>query len=308
MKKIRVAFTSIFYPVFMGRYILEALLRRKDVEVWTAGLYTGTWIPWMGGMHLPKKYVYTPDLQMPLGMPAMINYALIESKCPFQPDLWLEVNSTLITAGRPKSGTYAIVATDPHVINYDSARSRADVLFNMQKPYMKSGDVWLPYAYDPIWHAETTLQAKDRLYDAALVGMLYPSRADLAKKLRAAGMEIFFENGPAYDDAREIYHNARVGVNWSSLKDTTARVYELMALGIAPVLNRVPDLMEMFQDGQDFMGFDDAKQAQKIIVELARDPERCDELGRAARRAVEPHSWDSRVEQIFDECGLLEKE
>ena len=307
-RKIRVAFISIFYPVFMGRYLLEALRRRPDVELWTAGPYTARWIPWAGGMHLPETYVFRPDHPLPAGTPCEVPYPQLQHSVPWEPDLWLEVNSTLRAIGRPKGGTYAIVGTDPHVLDYGPERQRADIFFGMQKPYLRPGDRWLPYGYDPVWHSPTTVPAAERKYDAALLGLHYPQRTELVRILRGSGLQVRYELGPAYEDARAIYHQARVGLNWSSLKDTTARVFEVMAFGIAPVLNRVPDLMEMFQDGVEFVGFnsDDMTGAMNAAIGLARDPDRCDALGKAARFAVEQHhSWDHRIQTLLKEVGLV---
>jgi hypothetical protein len=85
-------------------------------------------------------------------------------------------------------------------------------------------------------------------------------------------------------------------------------VFELMAMGIAPVLNRVPDLMSMFEDRQDFLGFDTEDQAVSLVTELLDDLEFADWVGRCARKAVEPHSWDARVQQILEDTGLVTKD
>jgi len=312
---IKVAFISIFYPLFMGRYMLEALLRRSDVEVWTAGPYTGRWIPWKGGMNLKPDYVYTPDHPLPAGQaPYQLHFKTIENQCPFEPDIWINVSSTLKTHGRPSKGTYAVIAADPHVLNYDEERRKADLFFNMQKPYMKAGDIWLPYGYDPIWHAQTTKPVRERQYDAALIGLDYPSRNSLIKRLRAPnnhphregkGFKVFYDIGPCYHDAREIYHDTVIGLNVSSLKDTTARVFEIMGFGIAPVLNRVPDLMEMFVDRQDFLGFNTEDEAVALVHEALHNLDWAQEIGENARLAVEPHSWDARMKKVLEKAGLL---
>ena len=39
---IKIAFTQAWFPMTMGMYFLRALERRDDVELWTAGPYTGT--------------------------------------------------------------------------------------------------------------------------------------------------------------------------------------------------------------------------------------------------------------------------
>jgi hypothetical protein len=304
-ESIKVGFVSIFYPLFMGRYLLEALLRRKDTLVYTAGPFTGKWIPWNGGMYLPDKYVFTPDHQMPFSPDASYAYSIVESHAPFEPDIWIEVNSTLRMMGRPKKGVYAVVATDPHVLNYAPQRAVADFFFNMQKPYLKPRDIWLPYGYDPIWHAETTIPASQRKWHAALLGLHYDRRTRLVNGLKNKGFNVKYELGPCYEDAREIYHNSICGLNWSSLQDTTARVFETMAYGIAPVLNRVPDLMELFVDRRDFLGFDTQDEAVQHVFDCVADRSYADQIGRAARKAVEPHTWDARIDQIFRNCGLV---
>jgi glycosyltransferase involved in cell wall biosynthesis len=302
---IKVGFVSIFYPLFMGRYMLEALLRRKDVEVWTAGPFTGRWIPWDGGMNLPQRYIYTPNFPMPYGAPSRLVWKMVEAKAPWEPDIWINVSSTLETVGRPSSGKYAVIAADPHVLNYDAERAKADLFFNMQRPYMKPGDRWLPYAYDPVWHAETTVPFEDRNIDATLLGLPYPNRTALTDRLKSRGRTVIYSIGDCYEDAMMIYHRSVVGLNWSSLQDTTARVFEIMGFGIVPVINRVPDLMDMFVDGEHFLGFDTLEEAVEQVDKALSDPKLAQEIGYNARRAVEPHSWDARMEHVLREARLV---
>ncbi len=302
-KKLKIAITYMAYPLCMARYFHEALLRREDVEVWCAAPYSSTQIPWLGGMNLPEKYLLKPDLALP-AIPPRLSYMIVENRCPWTPDLWLEINSTFNAIGKPTNAPLAIVGADPHVLDYSDARKRADVFFNMQRPYMQAGDEWLPYAYDPVWHSQTSIRFAQRKYDASLIGLQYPNRQILFSRLRTLGLKCFAETGPCYNDARAIYHNTKVGINWSSLQDTTARVFEVMAFGIAPVFNRVPDLMAMFKEGRDFEGFDTTGEAIGKISALKNDPIRSEELGRNARIAVECHSWDARIQQIFDRMGI----
>ena len=315
MRRIRVAITYIAYPVAMGRYFHEALIQRPDVEVWSAGPYTGRSIPWKGGMHLPEKYLLKPSHDLPLTQPPMISYPVLEIKKPWVPDLWLEINGGLTAIGRPVSAPLAMVLSDPHVLGdfYGPQRHRADYIFNMQTPYMKPGDIWLPYGYSKLWHTPTRIPFANREYDAALIGLQYDQRTKLVNRLRqpnkhphrdGAGFNVFYDTGPSYDDARDIYHNTRVGLNWSSLEDTTARCFELMALGLPAVMNRVPDLMEMFKDRQDFLGFNSEDEAVAMVHELLAKPDWADEIAQAGIKAVEPHSWGARIEQIFKEVGI----
>jgi len=308
-RKIRIAFGTIFYPLAMSRYMLEALQRRDDVELWTYGPFSGAWIPWGDGMSLPAKYVFTPDAPLPLGpsVQPIVRYGQMEMLKPWEPDLWLEVNAGLEANGRPVSGKYAVIGTDPHVLGqiYDRVRPRADYFFGMQSPYLGEGDIFLPYAYDPIWHSPSPIPMKDRLYDAALIGLQYASRTKLVNALRSRGLNVFYELGKVYDEARDIYHNTKVGFNWSSLQDTTARVYELMAMGTVPVLNRVPDLMRMFVDGTDFIGFDNTNEAVNAIEHYLENPEEAEKIATQAKEAVKEHTWDARMETVLRETGVL---
>jgi hypothetical protein len=302
-RKIRVAFSYIAYPVAMARYMVEALERRDDVELWVTGPFTGRQIPWMGGMFLPQSYVKEPDLPLPFSTPPQIIYQFAEGKAPWRPDVWIEGNAGLHTIGRP-SCKYVVIGTDPHVLDYTKLRKEADIFYSMQGPYMQPGDKWLPYGYDPIHHRATENSWDERKYDVALVGLPYPERKSFMDELASRGYSVYLENGPAYDDAHAIYNDSRLGLNLSSREDTTARVFELMAMRVTPVLNYVPDLIHMF--GRDcYAGFDTAEEGIALCVELLDDPMRAQELAHDAREAVEEHTWDARMEQVLKDAKVL---
>lgn len=296
--KLKIAFTYLAYPVAMARYMLDALCRRDDVEVLVSGPYSSTWIPWKSGIFLPAKYTRAPDFPLPSGSP--MNYGWLAKQLPWQPDVWLEGNAGMATQDRPP-GFYAVIGTDPHVIDYAKQRAEADVFFCMQTPYQKPGDIWLPYAYDPYWHTPTLVPWADREYDVSLVGLMYQHRTELMQRLTREGKRTFYDTGPAYDEAREIYHRTRIGLNWASRDDTTARVFELMAFGIPAVLNRVTDLGIMFKDGVHFAGFDTQEEAVSNIDYLLENFTAAQQMAERALEAVKPHTWDRRMALVMEE-------
>ena len=306
---INVAFVQIHYPVTMGRYMWEALLRREDVQVWSTGPYSANWIPWKRGMQLPPSYVREPDVPLPMGDYPTVMYSNLTQFLPddFKPDLWLETNGGLRTIGRPK-GLYAVVGTDPHVLNdefYGPARIEADYFFCMQTPYMREGDIWLPYAHDPIWHARTPIPWEERRYDVSLMGLMYNNRQQFFKRAKERGFAVLADTGKAYEDARSIYHETRVGFNWSSMDDTTARVFELMAMGLPSLFNVTTDLENMFKVDEQFLGFQGVEMALEKLQWLIDNPDEAEAIADRAWEAVQEHTWDARVETILKETGLL---
>lgn len=288
----KVVLSGIYYPVAILRYFEAALRRRPDVELITAGPYSGNKIPWKGGMELPMKYARKPDILLPGGMVSM---SVAESKLPWKPDLWIQVDAGYFLWGRPSCPNF-FVGTDPHCLNYDKQRTYADKFFCMQTPYKKPGDEYMPYAYDPIWHAprpENTPTA----FDGALVGMAYDGRVKWINALKARGHKIFFDNGPAYDEAREIYHHSKIGLNWSSLQDLCARVFEVAAMGCCPVVNKVPDLDTLgWIDGTHYLGFTTLDEAIRAFESAL---ERWQDVSNQAQQFVKPHTWDARVSQLL---------
>ena len=303
MDKLKVLFLYIVYPLAMGTYFKRALQRRSDIDLKVVGPYTGAYIPWLGGMNVPIKYAIPPEV--PLPMMSEVNYELVKPMLgDWKPNLVLTADAGIHWSGKPSDGVVAHIATDPHVLDYSLPRSYSDKFFNMQKVYSVDGDIWLPYAYDPtVFHREPERVAE---YDACLVGMPYPQRIEWVEALRRKGVKVAFENGPIFDEARELYARSEIGLNWSSMQDLNARVFELMAMGLCPVINRVPDLEYLFGDENhmNYLAFDDLNSAVDYVVWAKEHPENAKLIADAAYHAVQPHTYDARIGQILQECGF----
>lgn len=295
----RCVLSGIFYPMAILRYFEAALRRRDDVELWTVGPYTGTWIPWNGGMYLPEKYAGQPDLPLTgtNGQYPMPPIGYVENQLPWKPDAWLHVDAGWHLKGRPDRGRNLFVGTDPHVLNYDEQRTYADVFYCMQTPYAKAGDEYLPYAHDPVWHAP---EEQERQYDACLIGLHYEQRNAWVNALRVQGLHVYYEIGPCFDEARALYSQAPVGLNWSSRADLVARVFELLGMGRLAVVNRVPDLSRFFVDGADLLVFDELGEAVEKVVYAIENADEAQAIAEQGRETVQEHTWDARVSQILE--------
>ena len=304
MKKIKVALVGIYYPMAMLRYFERALRRRADVELVTVGPYTGSWIPWNGGMTVLPKYDKPPNRPLPqdfiragkIDPQALISFNGLEDV-----DLWLEVDAGFYLDPRPKTGIVAHVATDPHVLNYDRQRQLADYFFCMQTPYMKDGDYYLPYAYDPTVHYPLELPIE---YDVCMIGLHYQSRNDLVNRLVSKNLRVFYSIGQIFDEYRETYNKSLVGINWSSKLDMNARVWELAAMGVLAVQNTVPDMRTFFVPGEHYLEFTDVESAEKQVLKALVDKEMAQEMVDRAYSKVQLHTWDARIQQILERVGL----
>lgn len=300
MGKIRVCLSGIYYPLAMLRYFEAALRRRGDVELFTVGPYTGAWIPWDGGMNLPAKYAIRPDMALPNSHTfRTLPMTFVEAKLKatgFLPDLWLQIDAGFHFVGKPQQGKNIVVATDPHVLNYDKQRRLADTFYCMQRVYMKPGDEYLPYAYDPIWHAP---EKQPRQFDACLLGLHYPQRTELVRQLRGRGLEVYYDLGPVYDEARALYNQAPIGLNWSSLLDLNARCFELLAMRRLAVVNVVPDLPQFFEPGHDLVVFESMQEAVEKVVYYHAHQDEAERIAAQGHKMVRPHTWDARVTQIL---------
>lgn len=304
---INIALIGIFYPLAMLRYFERALRRRDDVNLITAGIYTGNWIPWNGGMRLPQKYAKAPDVLLTAGtnIVSSLPMAFAEARLPagFEADLWLQIDAGFHLTGKPRFGMNVVVGTDPHVLNYDRQRKLADRFYCMQRVYAKPGDSWLPYAYDPEWHAPMLPpEATPMQFDCCLLGLHYEQRNAWVNGLRDRGLTVDYDLGPIGWEAKARYAAAFVGLNWSSLKDLNARVFELLAMDKVAVCNIVPDLTEFFVPGRDLLTFTTLSEAIEKVMWAVDNPGSASDIASAGHYQVKRHTWDARVRQIIKEC------
>lgn len=316
---IKVLLTYTIYPLAMGTYFKKALQHRDDVDLKVAGTYTGSWIPWLGGMTLPEKYAIAPDVSLPFtaGITEYPYEAVKAQLGDWKPDLIIQVDSYFHAKYKPSDGMVVTVATDPHAIPvdfYNVPRKYSDKFFNMQKVYSQPGDIYLPYAYSQydfypgsypiknesgqeVWTFEKDL-------DAVLVGMPYPQRVEWINELKRHGVKTHMENGPVFDEARALYNRARIGLNWSSMDDLNCRAFELPAMKIYPVMNWVTDMAEF--DFMEHCGiFRNLSTAVDEVLWAMNYPEDAKLLAEQTYQEVLPHTYDARVSQILKETGFV---
>lgn len=292
------------YPFTMCSYFKRALERRDDIELCTLGEYFGQWIPWSNGLEIPNKYPNHVDIPLPRGVDNP-SWEMVKPLLPWKPDLVLNVDAGFHFSTKPDL-LYAVVATDPHVLNYDLARRNSDYFFNMQPNYLKPRDNLLCYAFDPSCHYPEARIEKE--YDCVMVGLHYPHRDEWVAKLRALGITVNYRIGDIYDEYREENNKASIGLVWSSRQDIIARVFEVMAMRLVPVMNRLPGLDFLgLEEGRHYLGFDTVSEAVSQVQWALSHKEFAQQIANQAYQIVHERgmSWDSRIRTILEKCKLI---
>ncbi len=306
MAKIKLALGCLHFPLSMASYFMRAFKRREDIELWTFGPFTGDYIPWNYGLHLPQKYVVTPDFALPANtIRTIMPSAMINQNMPWTPDLTLFVDAGYHTSDRPAGKIVGLVETDPHVLrdNYKLPKTYCDIAWCMQSNYMEEGEKFLPYACDKTVHYPMEIS---KIYDACLIGLQYPQRNALVSQLHNMGLNVYYTIGEVYDEYREHYNQSKVALSWSTLQDTPCRVWEAFGMKLPLVANRTKDLMDLFIDGEDFLGFDNLDEATKQVFRLLTDDDlsvRIAENGH--KKVLSMGTWDHRIETILKDCELI---
>lgn len=303
MNKIKIVLAGLQYPFAMLSYYRRALERRNDIELFTVGAFTGQSIPWANGVTIPNKYLNQVDLPLP---PHILHpsWESVVGHLPWEPDLVLTVDAGWSFSDKPKPPS-AHVATDPHALNYDRQRGLCDKFFNMQLAYMKTGDILLPYGFDPSCHYPENVE-KD--LDASLIGLHYPQRDEWIRRLREKGLNIHYSIGEIYDEYRYINSRSFIGLNWSSMEDVNARVFEICAMKLVPVFNRLPALDALgFEEGRHYLGFSSMEEAVERVVWAKNNREFAEAIAFNAYQFVHrnSHTWDNRVDTILKTMGLV---
>lgn len=305
MNKLKIGISGLIYPMWMGRYFWDALDRRNDVEVYSVGPFFDDWIPWNGGMKLPKKYVKVPTVPLPSTTSQLrLPYEAVVNQMPDDLDLFLQIDAGWHFATRPNAKIVAHIQTDPHCLkqHYQYPKSYSDFVFCMQTPYLENGEHYLPYGYDPTVHYP---EESEKIYDVCLIGLHYNSRSAVMSELKRKGYKIKYEIGLCFDEYRQAYSQSKVAFNWSSMLDLPARFWEALAMKVPLVSNHIPDADTFFVEGEHYLGFDTVEKAVEMAEILLENPNLAEMMANAGHRKVTPHTWDARIRQILQTVKLI---
>ena len=282
----RILLSYIHYPVCSGRYVKDSLLRLGH-DVKSVGYSTGDQI-W--GMKVSARHTHHPDGALTATFP------------DWTPDLVIVMESAWayhhpVYASVP----HVIYGMDNHVRDYRQAGITHYFLAHNTPSIMdmSADDVtWLPCGYDPIAFTPSHIPFKERKFDVALVGVMYPTRIELLNKMEDAGLTVARYTGLLYDGYASVYHNSKIALNVSAKGDLNQRIFETAALGCIVLTDETKDRQELEEFdwiGSYVITYTTPKEAVKYAKEfLKADHENIDTTW------LQGHTWDVRASVIIE--------
>lgn len=280
------------YPVAMGRFF-DWAFRDMGHEVFSVGNYSEGKIPW-GDQFNFHQYAFPPDHELP-----EMNYPIekLLSEIDFKPDVIFQAADTLFLTGNSPVPN-CILMTDPHVVDYTPRFEFADLVFNMQKTYLKPGQIWIPYAYYPPIHR--VLPNVEKKYDVVLSGLQYPERIETVEKMKAHGLNVFNGLGVIWDEYAELYNQAYMSLCYPSKNDLPARFWEGLAMRTLVLAKRIPELESTgFVDGKHYVGFDDPEEAAKLAWYYHSHPKEAAAIAWNGWKKVKEETYYKRAQVII---------
>lgn len=159
---------------------------------------------------------------------------------------------------------------------------------------------WLPLAADPEVHAPADVPVD---FDVGFVGYIEAARyRDRFQLLRALSQEFKVNVVKAYGRAMaEAYCRSRIGFNRSLNGDVNMRVFEVMAMGLPLVTDRIGNgLADLFEEGKHFIGYNDRDELLEQVRRLLADDALRAHIGRTAHEKVlAEHTYHHRADTIL---------
>lgn len=327
---LRIIISCIHYPVSSGRYMANAF-RRIGCEVRTLGDSTGAQI-WGGT--LDDKYIWRSDGD------------LTTRWHDWRPDLIVHMDSAFAYHHSYYADVpHVVYGVDNHVRDYRQTGIERYFLAHKAVSVMAWSDFreeivdgelgasihphtdmeWLPCGYDPTYFTPSPIAWDEREYDVAMIGVMYPRRAELLNALSKAGLKVLGGTGWVYEQYATAYHSSRISLCVSANGDLAQRVFETAAMGCAILTDPIADLTN--EDTNKVLGlkgfaiYDDVESAVSIAQELLDDTPQEHQpiaegekivmqlagagMGKFGARMMQEsvlgkHTWDARARRIVE--------
>lgn len=153
-------------------------------------------------------------------------------------------------------------------------------------------------------------------YDVTFCGARYGQRPLLVNHLRRQGIKVDcfgkeWEHGYQSDEALvRIFNASRINLGFGFVTESNdqclkGRDFEVPACGAVYLTSYNDDLHRVYRIGTEIETYANFADCASKIKALLADPERCERMRRAARKAViDRHTWALRINQLLGCTGV----
>jgi spore maturation protein CgeB len=186
---------------------------------------------------------------------------------------------------------------------------------------------YLPEACNPLWHRRTEPTESDRKKygcDLATAGNMYYYRAKTLEPFRNYDLKIWGRSYPrwlksplrkccqdiyvAEEEKARAYNAARIVLNtmhYGEIEGVNCRLFEAAGCGAFQIADWKPALPELFEPEREIVTFRTRRELkEKVDYYLAHPDERREIAARACACAHRDHTYQKRLEKMFEVLGL----
>jgi spore maturation protein CgeB len=186
---------------------------------------------------------------------------------------------------------------------------------------------YLPEACNSLWHRRVELSAADhRKYDCDLgtVSNMYYYRARLLENLLNYDLKIWGKSYPSWlssplraiyqdeyvaeEEKAKAFNAAKIVLNtmhYGEIEGVNCRLFEAAGCGAFQIADWKPALSDLFEPEEEIVTFRTQQELkEKVDYYLAHPEERREIADRAYARAHREHTYERRLERMFEILGL----
>jgi len=217
---------------------------------------------------------------------------------------------------------YYLLASD-----FDFVFLKEPFLVRIARDKLGLNAFYLPECCNAAWHRPVNLDERDRKRygcDLAAQGSLHYYRARMLEMFEDYDLKIWGRNCPAWLDspvkkrypgrfiaegekARALL-SAKIVINtmhFTEIEGVNCTLFEAAGCGAFQVADWKPALPELFEPEREIVTFRTRRELkEKVDYYLARPEERREIAARACARACRDHTYEKRLERMFEVMGL----
>jgi len=189
---------------------------------------------------------------------------------------------------------------------------------------------YLPEACNPLWHRPVELTAEDiEKYgcDLTTASNMYYYRARMLEVFKDYDLKIWGKGYPPWLESplRDKYTDVYVAkeakakafgaakivlntIHYGEIEGVNCRLFEVAGCGAFQIADRKPAMAELFEPEYEVVTFQTRRELkEKVDYYLSRPEERLRIAGRARARAHREHTYELRLQRMFEIVGLAAK-